>query len=70
MLAKFQFQYGSIKSKNPLPGEIYRIIFQFQYGSIKRSKPLGTLAGKGVLFQFQYGSIKRLLVPSLNLILS
>ena len=62
-MLKFQFQYGSIKSK------IYEYYshnapeFQFQYGSIKRDVCKSD-EQPYVVFQFQYGSIKSLI--SLN----
>ena len=53
----FQFQYGSIKSREQLDrdGSPYR--FQFQYGSIK-SRIFAQMQECFRLFQFQYGSIK------------
>ena len=55
---KFQFHYGTIKSKAQRE-EVYALTpFQFHYGTIKREKTylFGYIP---YLFQFHYGTIKR-----------
>jgi len=57
---RFQFQYGSIKSRSYLHSRGYIQRFQFQYGSIKSDfNVIVNVKCEG--FQFQYGSIKRFL---------
>ncbi len=60
----FQFQYGSIESKDSGVTSHIGVVFQFQYGSIERDSSSQAIFFDPE-FQFQYGSIESLLSMSL-----
>ena len=57
---KFQFHYGSIKSKLTRLAELEGFSFQFHYGSIKSLQEVFDESSNPG-FQFHYGSIKSIL---------
>ena len=56
-LIKFQFHYGTIKSKDADTATYLYFKFQFHYGTIKSSR-LADNVVTAFLFQFHYGTIK------------